>query len=515
MIDSQQILFLKKAHSKSLGHPTIVAFLKAAFDENFYKEHGVEVLRDGPKNELLLSSSLSIRLAREAANKAEFVQFLPSLDDQTRMAHTGTAFQISAVEEKYKTFDLPNNVQPLSAAVRISQADADSSRIQEGMECNAFILSYDANGDNGSPLVTCTMDPPMTQIRDQMKRRSYVKRQMAAKEDRIQANDLANTDKFRELTSLRVGDGPFKATVARISSRVEALFVDLDVGRKQGKKNGGGVTKALGMLKFDDIILDSSEVSAEEAAVIEASLDDYNDDSDDISSIEDLFMNEETVEDVSDSYAVEDDGTMYLVGEDGSKEKLGTINEEVEETGDDEDDDFAGMTPQQRLHAIGEMLASEEETEVKQQKKDRQDISKCLNIGDEVNVYIRSVSKQSGRFTVTTDPSIKGRKSKDLKKEKLASKRLSKLAAKMGGEEELERISELVGKEIAGEIKAKSKSGDWYYFQPDEEHKNLPVGVASCSDSSHTYSPGDKATVRLEGIDESRGQLSFTLINAV
>ena len=338
---------------------------------------------------------------------------------------------------------------------------------------------------------------------------------MAAKEDRMKAIDAANTNKFRELASLKTGDGPFKATVARISTRVEALFVDLNVGRKQSKKHGGGVTKALGMLKFDDIILDSSECSAEEAAVIEASLDNYIDGSNDLSTVEDLFMSEETVEDVSDSYTVDDDGTMYFVGEDGSKEKLGSINEELEESEIDGDDDFAGMTPQERLHAIGEMLASEEETEVQQKNEDRQDVSKCLNIGDEVNVYIRSVSKQSGRFTVTTDPSIKERKAKDLKKDKVASKRLSKLVAKMGGEEQLQRISEMVGQEIAGEIKAKSKSGDWYYFQPNEEHENLPVGVASCSDSSLTYSPGDKATVRLEGIDHSRGQLSFTLLNTI
>ena len=496
-----------------MGHSTIVAFLQATIDENFYNEHGVNLIRDEARNEFILSSSLSIRLAREAANKAEFVQFLPNVDEPSRMIHTGTTLQISTVDEKYNTFSSVNDLQPLSAAVRISQADVDSNRIQEGMVCNAFILSYDTNGDNGSPLMTCTMDPPMTQIRDQMKRRAYIRRQMTAKRDRMKSVDTANSDSFRDLTSLKIGDGPFKATIARISSRIGAAFVDMDVGRKQTKKHGGGVIKVLGMLKFEDMPLDSRECNEDEAAIIEASLGSLNDDDDDdITSIDDLFMDEEYVEDVSDSYTVDDDGNMYIVAEDGSKEMLGSINGEPE--AEDCDDDFAGLTPEERLHAIGEMLAAEEAAKNKQEKEGRQDLSKLINVGDNVEVYIRSVSKQSGRFMVTTDPSIKGCKSRDLKQEKVANKRLSKLTERMGGEEQFQRMLELVGKEITGQIKAKSKTGDWYYFQPGEENKHLPVGVASSSDSEHIYSPGDEALVRLEGIDQTRGQLSFTLIKS-
>merc|ERR1712226_1584770 len=67
-----------------------------------------------------------------------------------------------------------------------------------------------------------------------------------------------------------------------------------------------------------------------------------------------------------------------------------------------------------------------------------------LKVGDEVNVFIKSVSKQSGRFAVTTDPSVQGKKAKDIKRENEAEKKLSKLAKKFG-EEGLEKILELEG----------------------------------------------------------------------
>jgi len=72
------------------------------------------------------------------------------------MVHTGTTFQLEK-DGKYKTLTSPDVIQPLSAAVRISQKDAESGRFQAGMECNAFFNSYDGKGDNGSPLVTCLL----------------------------------------------------------------------------------------------------------------------------------------------------------------------------------------------------------------------------------------------------------------------------------------------------------------------------------------------------------------------
>lgn len=531
-------------HANSLGYDTIIKMLRGIFDDNFFRETGVRVKRSGPKRELVLSSSLSPRLARESAFKAEFLQFCPSKEDANRMLHTGTTLKIDDQKDKYKTLTSSDVFDPLSAAVRISQVDADSGRFQTGMECNAFFQSYDGMGDNGSPLVTCAIDPPSGQIRDQMKRRAYVKRQLEAQTNRQQ--HFANpTVPGRDLHDLKTGDGPYTATVIKVSPRSGAAFVDLGVTRQKGKKFGGGIVRVLGMLRFDDI--DSSmnfdDASIEEAALIEASLlegsdsdddmytdDNYEeDDDDDVLTVDDLFMEEETEveeEDVSDKYSIDKDGNIYMVdaADGGKKVIIGSVNDDdVENEQDDEDDDddedediFAGMSPEQRLMAIGDMIeASESSKEVSSSKlqiktkssskKDR----RYLKQGDKVTVFIRSVFPQSGRFMVTQDASIKNRKLKDIKREKEAEKRLEKLSNKMGGAEGMQNILNSVGQEMEGEVKAKSKTGNWYYVQPAAV--GFPVGVAH-SPIEESLEPGQKARIRIEGIDEKRGQLSLTVL---
>jgi hypothetical protein len=505
-------------HANALGYDTIVKMLRAFFDKNSVKENGVEVMRIGDKRELVLSSSLSLRLARESAYLAEFVQFLPSDEDKERMVHTGTTFQIPK-EDKYQTLSLPDVVQPLSAAVRISQADAGSGRFQAGMECNAFFTTYDGMGDNGSPLVTCAIDPPRGQIRDQMKRRAYVKRQIDAKTNRKRDMMMDNSKPVRDLKELKTGDGPYTATVVKVSSRANSAFVDLGVSRQKGKKSGGGTAKVLAMLRFDDIIdnLSHDDETDEEAALIEASLlegSDDDDDDDDIFTVEDLFDDEEEeiVEDVSDMYSVDEDGNILMVDpENGENAVVGSANDDADDdVGDDDSDNlFVGMSPEERLKAIGDMLEKEEAPKEESKKyKKAKDVQ--LRNGDKVDVYVRAVFPQSGRFMVTLDSKIKDRKLKDLKREKQADKRLAKLAKNFGGEEGLESILASVGLEIEGVVKAKSKTGDWYYVQPDVE--GFPVGVAQ-SEIEDSLEPGQKAKIRVDGIDESRGQLALTILS--
>ena len=127
---------------------------------------------------------------------------------------------------------------------------------------------------------------------------------------------------------------------------------------------------------------------------------------------------------------------------------------------------------------------------------------------------------------VTLDPSVMGRKAKDMKLERTAEKRMSKLADRMGGGDGLGFILGLVGTECDGVIKARSKTGDWYYVQPmlDGDGSQLPVGVAVPSvvveggeegtDELRSLESGDTVRVRLEGIDEVRGQLAMTLLRA-
>ena len=75
------------------------------------------------------------------------------------------------------------------------------------------------------------------------------------------------------------------ATVVAVSGRAGAAFLDVGVGRRLGRKRGGGTTRVLGMLRFDDVMqrliedeiheddgMSSSEITEEEAGVIEAAL---------------------------------------------------------------------------------------------------------------------------------------------------------------------------------------------------------------------------------------------------
>ncbi len=159
---------------------------------------------------------------------------------------------------------------------------------------------------------------------------------------------------------------------------------------------------------------------------------------------------------------------------------------------------------------------SEEEPSLSKEKKVNQPspilVSKRLRVGEEVEVFIRTVSKQSGQFTVTTNPTVQGRKAKDLKREGHAIKKLDRLKKSLGGS--LQKIWELEGQECFGIVKATSQSGEWCYVQPDL--KDLPVGVATLvSGSDAHFSAGDSVRVRIAGVDEERGQLAMHLLGKV
>ena len=196
-----------------------------------------------------------------------------------------------------------------------------------------------------------------------------------------------------------------------------------------------------------------------------------------------------------------DDGsTIFSIApETGDKSTIGSLDDEIHE---DQDDLFAGITAQERLDAIGEMIDDEGFSTPEAQT------------GDEMDVYIQSVSPQSRRFTVSlTKPSLSS-KNNDKKQQKLAKKRLSKLSE----DDTLRKMEELAGTECNGVVKAVSKSGDWFYVAPEiDEDEHLPqVGVAHPIQESETdfsaIVAGTRVRVRLEGIDEKRGQLSMSLL---
>ena len=264
-----------------------------------------------------------------------------------------------------------------------------------------------------------------------------------------------------------------------VSPRAGAAFVDIGVGRERSKRLGGGTTRVLGMLRFEDY----PPSSASGAAIDE--------DGEESMTIEDL--------------AIEDFEAEW---DEASKM---SVEEEMEDDGEafGDDDDFAGLSPEERLREIGLMLDEEEAS-----SGPAPGGSSSLRPGDFVDVYIKAISRQSGRFMVTGDPSIKGKKAKDVKMEKMAQKRMDKLAKSLGGEDGLTDLLSSVGLEFTGVVKATSKSnaGACYYVQPVDS--DLPVGIASCDgqEDAKSLSPGDEVQIRLEGVDESRGQIAFTVL---
>lgn len=298
-------------------------------------------------------------------------------------------------------------VEPLGAALRVSPYDEAAERYQSGDELNAFVYSYDTAGDNESPLLVLTADDPRG--KGIAGTGTFGGSTRVFKRRNVNGGTLANDASIeRELSDVSVGDGPYSATVVAVSSHSNAAFVDCGVGRKRGKKYGGGVVKVLGMLRFDDM---------KEAAGFSL------------------------------------DGT---------------------------------------------------------------DKEMDIQAGDDIEVYIKAVFPQSGRFMATLDPSVQTKKAKELKREQEADKRKERLNIKFKHGD----IQSLVGNEYDGIVKAKSKAGDWYYVQPcvegGDDESSLPVGVANFleSDGEHaSYSTGDQVRVRLEGIDEKRGQLALTLLN--
>ena len=482
--------------AQAMGYDGVGDMLLSLFDGRVKNTHGVEIVQ-GLRDNLLLVSKLSRRHARELASKACLAHVASASAVKSQgtekdglAIHLGTV-KVRQTQPNSKVSEGTVNTstkavppafltESLSAAVRIKQEDVDDNRIQSGEEYNAFVLRYDVKGDNGSPLLTLAMDPPP---RPANKRGHRRQQQPGANVTAVEAaieKDLAN---------LKVGEGPFKATVAAVSTRAGAAFVDIGVGRQRSKRLGGGTARVLGMLRFDDLVRN-------------------------VASPEQIDLEEGSV-------MIEDLSPLDFEAE---WEEASNMSEQDEmdidfDDNDEEDDDFSGLSPEERLREIGIMMDNEESLPDSVQTSD----AVFLQVNDIVEVYIKAVSQQSGRFMVTLDPSIKNKKAKEVKMEKTAQKRISKLAEKMGGGKGLDAILDLVGTEYDGVVKAVSKNGRCYYVQPvagrdasinDELH--LPVGIATPSKAAgknrELLSPGDEVRIKIDGIDEKRGQLAMTLL---
>ena len=195
----------------------------------------------------------------------------------------------------------------------------------------------------------------------------------------------------------------------------------------------------------------------------------------------------------------------YTDPETGELVSLGSLVDNDDDMDQDEDDDeetsFSGLSPEERLQTLGEWIDGEP-TDMDAAKR------KHVKVGDELDVYVQAVSKQSGRFMLTARPIVQNMK--EVKRETELDKKLSRLITRMGGD--IANIEALDGTECDGVIKATSKTGNWLYVEP--QFQDLPVGVAQVADDIpiDSLSQGDSVRIRLEGLDESRGQLAMTVI---
>lgn len=557
--------------------------MRDLFNRQAQKELGVRLWLSPKENDaendesrpMWLLAPLSKNRARRMASQAGLLQFTNYSEDESRMRHTGILrIRNKAIEKS------PHMSLPLSAALRVSQRAVDQGVVQDGSIHTAVVFSLDATGDGGAPLFTLALNPTRGQVRNRLKLKAAGKRHFS-QDRRV---DIVH-DVERELKDLKVGDGPYKAKVIRLSTRSGAAFVDVGVGRPVGKQKGGGMARVLGMLRFDDLVKATlsddeasmelwdvkSTMSDEEAQLIEESMlyegdwddddeDEEDDDDDNIMTVEDLFeighdeYNEEDEDE--DDWAEEEmdithlvrteDGVMsYKDPDTGETIVLSEVEHDADEEDDSDDDNedevdedlFKNMSPDARLDMISKIMNDREKQEDDEEISDKEsfeededdvdlDVGKSfaipstrdsfqpafVTVGDEVEVYIKSVFKQSGRFMVTLDASsVKGRKAKDIKKETDAEKKLARLVEQVDGG--MQRILDLKGTECDGVVQATSKAGDWCYVQPNID--DLPVGVAKLQQEGHTsISKGDKVRVRMDGIDETRGQLAMAIISS-
>lgn len=222
---------------------------------------------------------------------------------------------------------------------------------------------------------------------------------------------------------------------------------------------------------------------------------------------DDEEVEEEEEEDISHLFRLDEDGNLaYDNPETGAMETLLVSSDDSDDseeendrtTREEEDDDETVALSNRR---------NENTTTRKGSKPKKRRL--FLRVGEDVQVYVKLVSKQSSQVVVTTDPTmVKGKKGKEIKRNKDVTKKLDRLAKQLGG---LQRVQELEGKEYDGTVKAISQSGDWMYVKPNDE--DLPVGVAAAHEGgSAAFVQGDPVRIKMKGIDEGRGQLAMEVI---
>eukprot|EP00538_Stauroneis_constricta_P006201 CAMPEP_0119560690 /NCGR_PEP_ID=MMETSP1352-20130426/15667_1 /TAXON_ID=265584 /ORGANISM="Stauroneis constricta, Strain CCMP1120" /LENGTH=760 /DNA_ID=CAMNT_0007608739 /DNA_START=72 /DNA_END=2354 /DNA_ORIENTATION=+ len=543
---------------EALGYETVDDMTKGLFTTSVQESYGVRLVEHDKDGETVieLRAPIARRKAQARAAKAPLLQFrkFRSGDhgDADTLTHTGYIRARDEDAEDHKHVFLP-----LSAALRVSQKDdVDTGRVFEDSIHAAVVFDYDVQGDGGSPLLTLSLNPGGT--RDNLKIKPDTKL-VPIENPKVMLKDLA------------VGDGPYKAKVVHI--RPGRALVDCQVGRHVASE---GIVRVMGTLRFQDSVqIDPSAIFSDQMMdsyvddedemddLIEGTIDEldfsdededdeeYDDDDDDndnddyadggdddddaeegdlaeqLLSLRDsstfeegTFEEDEEVEDITDLFQLGEDGNL-IYNDPESGEPIA-----VDGDGDNDDDDLEEeedtSAKAQKSNGFAKPSNGNKEPLFFQHKpnsfssvkiapvaRPHRLKRKMLNVGDEVDVYIRSVSQQSSQFSVTTNgAAVQGKSQKDMKKEENAEKRLKRLTEKLGS---LERIWALEGKTCTGTVRALSKCGDGMYVQPELD---VPTGVATIGDGvAGPFAIGDTVAIRIDGIDEERGQVALTVID--
>jgi hypothetical protein len=508
-----------------LGYASSQELVEGLLNKKAQETYGVKlVYREAIDDDTMsLEAPLSRFRAQKRANEAAILQFMDQdKQGEVTLMHTGVVRnRRQESEEDGNLYQL----QSLSAALRVTQEEIGSGHIQDGSMHAAVVFAYDMQGDAGSPMLTLSLNPGGSQVRDRLK--------ISPSDSKYQP--ILNPKYM--LKELKVGDGPIAGKVVRFVKG--GALLDCGVGRTVN--NVPDAVRVLGLIRFKDAIestgdeevngfvdddIDDEEEDEEEADwdsilslddldLDDSELDDDDDvdhmgeqDEDEVVSIgedDDEFTDSE---DITHLFKMDEDGSLtYHDPETGETTMVIDANEVDEELDDDEEDDDNDVDDSTVFNS--ETVAASMPRNKRPAFKPTTGLkSKRLNVGDRVEVFVKCVSKQSNQLMVTMNSSVQGMKAKDLKKETGVSKKLSRLSKQLGG---LHRIRELQGQECDGVVKATSDAGDWLYVQPDIP--NLPVGVATVPvDFDGSLAKGDTVRIQLQGVDEDRGQLAMLIL---
>ncbi|GKZ00805.1 hypothetical protein MPSEU_001032200 [Mayamaea pseudoterrestris] len=521
---------------------------------------------------LLLQAATSRMRAQRRAQTAAVLQFQVADDienDQDDAAaaalqHTGMVrIRNPKQRSKDSTHSKYYSVRPLSAALRIHPSKANDfsleAAIENGSLHQAAVFDYDPAGDAGSPLLVVALNPGRS-TRDRSQKGDSSSSDDVAKADLDEVPSTSSSKHFGyRLDELSVGM-ELRGTVVRLAKG--GALIDCGIRRLRKDKSWA---KCWGRLNFRDAVAAQDRSSQKlhtecnhDEEEEEFGDDDWSDDEDEgaeemLSELNfdaaDFDEDGEESEDITHLFQENDDGSLTFANPDtGETEMLMTEDDDdledvthLFEHGNDgsltfmdpatgekhvvyaegDDADITHMFEQNddgtlSYKGTGTREANDD-ADTDETLKVRSHITasakalprpQFLKVGDEVDVFVKSVSKNSGQFSLTMDASTQDKSPQDLKRESEVTKRLSRLSKQLGG---LDQIQNLLGKECDGLVKATSNTGDWLYVEPSLE--NVPIGVAFVSDSiDGPLARGDGVRIQIEGLDEERGQLAMRIL---